>query len=254
MTPATSRTQIDLLGDRLRRGSPGDGDLRMLDDYRRSFGPAYELVVRTLREVGLEPTGRPAKSTGALVEKLHRESIRLAQVQDIAGCRVVVADVSEQNRVVEALRVTFPKATVVDRRAAPSYGYRAVHVIVDVDGRFVEIQIRSILQHTWAEVSEKLADVVDPAIKYGGGPDQVKGSLKDSSAAVALFERVEEQVARIMAITRDSKTPLPDEMRQVLEESEKQMPQMRKALNEALTQSVSTWVANKNRQSNDLSD
>ena len=102
MTADISKTQIDLLGDRLRRGFPSDTDLRILDDYRRSFGSAYELVVRTLRELGLEPTGRPAKSTGALVEKLHRESIRLSQVQDIAGCRVVVADIAEQDRVVEA--------------------------------------------------------------------------------------------------------------------------------------------------------
>ena len=84
-----SKTQIDLLGDRLRLGAPVEADLRMLDDYRLAFGPAYEFVIQTIREkVALEPTGRPAKSTGAIVEKLHRETIRLSQVQDIAGCRI----------------------------------------------------------------------------------------------------------------------------------------------------------------------
>lgn len=115
-------------------------DLRMLDDYRRSFGEAHETVVATIRDqLQLEPTGRPAKSTISLIEKLHRESIRLAQVQDIAGCRIVVTDVSEQESVVASLRGIFPQASVIDRRAAPSYGYRAVHIVVKISGMLVEI-------------------------------------------------------------------------------------------------------------------
>lgn len=144
------------------------------------------------------------------------------------------------------MRPTFPKATVVDRRSAPSYGYRAVHVIVEVDGRFVEIQVRTALQHTWAETSEKLSDVIDPAIKYGGGPDQVKGALKNGSTAVDLFEKVEGQVAHIVAIARKSKTAIPDEVRQTLLASEEQMVQFRKVLDEALRKSVSTWVEQEN--------
>lgn len=42
-------------------------NLRMLDEYRRSFGEAHEAVVKSLRErLQLEPTGRPAKSTTSL--------------------------------------------------------------------------------------------------------------------------------------------------------------------------------------------
>ena len=83
-----SNAQIDRLGDRLRGGILTEQDLRTLDEYRRSFGEAHEEIVKTIRErLQLEPTGRPAKSTVSLVEKLHRESIRLVQVQDIAGCR-----------------------------------------------------------------------------------------------------------------------------------------------------------------------
>lgn len=79
-----SKTQIDRLGDRLREGSPSEDDLRLLDDYRLSFGEAYDTVVRTIREeLQLEPTGRPAKSTSSLIEKLHRESIRLSEVHGI---------------------------------------------------------------------------------------------------------------------------------------------------------------------------
>jgi putative GTP pyrophosphokinase len=198
LTGKISKTQIDRLGDRLRQGPVTEADLRNLDEYRRSFGEAYEIVVRTVREkLQLEPTGRPAKSTSSIIEKLHRESIRLSQMQDIAGCRVVVADVAEQERVVVSLCNVFPGASVVDRRANPSYGYRAVHIIVEISGKLIEIQIRSSLQHSWAEVSEKLSDAVDPSIKYGGGADQIRQPLTQYSELVADLEECQVLLLRL---------------------------------------------------------
>jgi ppGpp synthetase/RelA/SpoT-type nucleotidyltranferase len=192
-----SKTQIDRLGDRLREGSPSENDLRVLDEYRLSFGEAYDTVVRTIREqLQLEPTGRPAKSTSSLIEKLLRESIRLSQVQDIAGCRVVVADVAEQEQVVVSLCSVFPGGSVVDRRANPSYGYRAVHVIAQLSGKLIEIQVRSSLQHLWAELSEKWSDVVDSTIKYGGGKEEIRHALTGVSETLADFEVLENKVVR----------------------------------------------------------
>jgi putative GTP pyrophosphokinase len=200
-----SKTQIDRLGDRLRKGSPTEADLISLDEYRLSFESAYETVVVTIREkLHLEPTGRPAKSTSSLMDKLNRESIRLTQVQDIAGCRIVVNDILEQERVVNILRGLFPQVSVVDRRAKSSYGYRAVHVIVKISDKFVEVQVRTSMQHTWAEVSEKWADVVDPLIKYGGGPDEVRTMLLLMSDGLANFEEAEYDILRIQGRVKDN--------------------------------------------------
>jgi ppGpp synthetase/RelA/SpoT-type nucleotidyltranferase len=53
-------------------------------------------------------------------------------------------------------------------------GYAAVHVIVFPEGTPIEIQIRTAWQHEWAELFEKLADLVGRGIRYGeppaGGP------------------------------------------------------------------------------------
>ena len=195
-----SKTQIDRLGDRLRKGPLSDSDLIILDDYRRSFGGAYEIVVRTIREqLKLEPTGRPAKSTGSIIEKLRRESIRLSQVQDIAGCRVVIGYIHEQEQVVALLRHVFSKVSVVDRRTHPSYGYRAVHVIAEVSEKLIEIQVRSSLQHLWAELSEKISDVLDPTIKYGRGEKKIQKKLITLSE---MLEGVEERDIRISSLGR----------------------------------------------------
>ena len=198
MVPPLSKTQIDRLGDRLRKGPHAESDLRLLDDYRRSFGEAYQAVVQTLRQRHQSPTGRPAKSTISIVEKLRRESIRLSQMQDIAGCRVIVADVVQQEQLVASLKTDFPGASVIDRRASPSYGYRAVHIIAELSGKPIEIQVRSSLQHRWAELSEKSSDVLDPTIKYGGGPDKWRSFLTKSSKSVAAYEKFEKTVADML--------------------------------------------------------
>ncbi len=186
-----SKTQIDRLGDRLKGGPHTESDLRLLDDYRRSFGEAYEAVVLAIRQRGELPTGRPTKSTHSIVEKLHRESIRLSQMQDIAGCRVIVVNVVQQDEFVASLGTAFPRASLIDRRDKPSYGYRAVHIIAEIAGKPIEIQVRSSLQHLWAEVSEKSSDALDPTIKHGGGPDWWRTSLTDLSEWVAAYEKLE---------------------------------------------------------------
>jgi putative GTP pyrophosphokinase len=192
-----SKTQIDRLGNRIREDSLLESDLKSLDEYRRSFGEAYTTVVQTIREqLHLEPTGRPAKSTNSIIEKLRRESIRLIQIQDIAGCRIIAADVTEQERVVKSLSAAFPTATVVDRRANPSHGYRAVHVIASVSGKLVEIQIRTSMQHVWAEASEKLSDTIDPGLKYGEGPEAYRVMLMHASRGVEAVELVESALTK----------------------------------------------------------
>jgi putative GTP pyrophosphokinase len=183
-----SRSQIDRLGDRLRGESILQEDLVELDAYRLSFGAAYDTVIGTLRrELDLAPSGRPAKSTSAIRDKLRRESIRLSQMQDIAGCRVICISYRVQDLVVENIASCFANCTIVDRRLRPSHGYRAVHVIVQVNDCPVEIQIRTPIQHLWAEVSEKLADG-DSSIKYGGGSTELAQMLLEVSSLGANVE------------------------------------------------------------------
>lgn len=191
-----SRTQVDKLGERLRTGHTSKDDLELLDEYRRSFAAAYAEVIRRIRETtGLHPTGRPAKSTNSVIEKLRREmSIRLSQMQDIAGCRIIVADRGEQDRLLATLEKTLGRVSVGDRRLNPSHGYRAVHAIVRMAGKSVEVQIRTAPQHVWAEISEKLSDVLDPAIKYGGGPAPIQDLLMRMSEGINANEELESNI------------------------------------------------------------
>lgn len=173
-----SKSQIERLGARLVRsgGSPADEDLDALHRLLSAYGATLERTSAKAREaLGVAPTAR-VKNTGTILEKLDRYGGSwLKSLQDIAGMRIVGDfDRTGQNELVAAIVELFgseerpPK--VVDRRAQPVQGYRAVHVIVFPDGIPVEIQVRTSRQHEWAELFEKLADRVGRGVRYGEPP------------------------------------------------------------------------------------
>jgi ppGpp synthetase/RelA/SpoT-type nucleotidyltranferase len=106
-------------------------------------------------------------------------------MQDLAGMRIVSdCNRHEQDRIVGKLMQLFaefgpPLPKLVDRRTHPSHGYRAVHVIVYADGVPVEIQVRTKLQHEWADLFEKLADRVGRGIRYGEPPEHWRDGVVD---------------------------------------------------------------------------
>ena len=191
MPHGLTKSQLNRIGERLRKNTATEDDVRRLDEYRISFMPAFQKVYDELTAMGLRPGGRPQKTTPSIVAKLNREKTRLSTMQDIAGCRVEVPNRFEQDHVTIELALRYPGAEVQDRRLKPSYGYRAVHVIVMVETKPIEIQIRTELQHNWALVTEKLADVIDHRIKYGSGPADVQELLRQISQRIAILEQQE---------------------------------------------------------------
>jgi len=165
-----SNRQIDRLGNRLRTSDPTAEDLELLGQVGELYAGALAEVLRVLTDLGLEPGGR-LKTVGTLVDKLRRIPEPLSRIQDVAGARVVAEmNREEQDRLVGLITDRFDHYRVKDRRVEPSYGYRAVHVIVRVQGRPVEIQVRTHLQDLWAQIVERLADVWGRQIRYGGPP------------------------------------------------------------------------------------
>jgi putative GTP pyrophosphokinase len=185
-----SNNQIDKLGERLKAGDPSDEDVTMLSAYRNSFFDAAKSVADTVREIsGLVVTARSLKTTLSIVAKLKRESVKqLSAMQDIGGCRVTVANLHEQNELTEKLLAVFPDAKLYDRVAKPSHGYRAKHLVVKVEGRRIEIQVRTTLQNFWALISESMADSKGQNLKYGLGESIL---LERLHKMAELFHRIE---------------------------------------------------------------
>jgi ppGpp synthetase/RelA/SpoT-type nucleotidyltranferase len=87
---------------------------------------------------------------------------------------------------------------MIDRRNNPSHGYRAVHLVVRYEKKLVEIQVRTHLQHLWAELSEKLSDQVGLALKYGGGDATLQTALLNYSSMITSQEDFEESMSEYL--------------------------------------------------------
>lgn len=203
-----TRAHTDRLGDELRSGNIDASVLTELEAFRNSFGTAYTHVCGRLRALNYDVTGRPAKSTGAIIDKLKRQPSRLSQMQDIAGCRVIVDDMFYQRRALLAMETYLDGPQIFDRRSKPSHGYRAVHLVASVNGQKVEVQLRTRLQHLWAEISERFADVVDPGLKYGVGDPEALRFLAVISETIAGIEDAEGRRFQLMGVLNDDSVDL----------------------------------------------
>lgn len=175
-----SRNQLGKLGRRLAAGTTAPGD----DELYVAFLGAYDRVQSDLADAlravtdwaGVLPSltivGR-TETRDTLIQKLRRRpGVQLPNIQDIAGVRIV-GDMTlfQQNLLGQFLLGSYP-GRLVDRRADPVAGYRALHAWLTVGGRPAEVQIRTRLQHLWAEMFEGMADRWGRQIRYGGQPDR----------------------------------------------------------------------------------
>jgi|Tabmets5t2r1_1033131.scaffolds.fasta_scaffold02107_3 Region found in RelA / SpoT proteins len=177
MPRSLSTNQIDKLGARLRAArviAADDRGLleRLLGDHALATAEVQQLLTERL---GLE-TGSRVKREAGIIEKLRRQpSLPLSRMWDLGGVRVV-RDMTraEQDDLRDQLVAALadPTVKVLDRRASPRHGYRAMHVITQAQGCRVEIQVRTQLQHYWAELIETFAGVWGRQVRYGEPPDQ----------------------------------------------------------------------------------
>jgi hypothetical protein len=172
-----SNGEANRLGDRLRESSAIDpGDLELLQTLRRDYEPAlHDAHARIAEGVdGLAVSTSRLKTVQTLVGKLRREpNMNLSQVQDVAGLRIVrEMSLGDQSALAAQVAALFDGSKTIDRRAKPSFGYRAVHVVVKVDGLPVEVQVRTSLQDRWAQIVERMADSWGRQIRYGQPPDE----------------------------------------------------------------------------------
>ena len=166
-------------------------DRALLADYRETFLTAQLLVMFDMGRLGIgQSDGGRLKRPESVIAKLERDSrMRLSRMQDIAGCRLVADSRAEQDEIYARLQADFDIYRAYDIRENPHSGYRAVHVVIRREDRFVEVQVRTENQRQWARLSEQ-ATAYDSSIKYGGGSEAIRQALDDLSAAYWAYDQV----------------------------------------------------------------
>jgi len=110
-------------------------------------------------------TGARLKRMQAIRRKLRRISVKFHKLQDLGGCRVIVATIAEARSLIEILKSKLPSVVLkeTDYISRPKVdGYRSHHIIfgfrqrkrTPYDDRRIELQVRTHLQHSWATTVE----------------------------------------------------------------------------------------------------
>ncbi|MCP8688099.1 RelA/SpoT domain-containing protein [Marinobacterium sedimentorum] len=116
-----------------------------------------------------------------ILRKMHRFSVRLTQLQDIGGNRIIV----DKNEDVESLRryiheklvnnkdIKIHRETDYRTVGRDDTGYRALHIILETHKTKIELQIRSSAQHYWAECIERTSVIYGHYLKENDGDKRV---------------------------------------------------------------------------------
>jgi ppGpp synthetase/RelA/SpoT-type nucleotidyltranferase len=191
------------LGEAMRREDLTEERITAFRAYSDAFAPALASVVATLQDLEAPPITERLKTIRSTVKKMQRETTRLSQVQDIVGCRLVVPLMRDQDDFLVRLSGAHADWHLYDRRSEPSHGYRAVHVVAVVGGLPVEVQIRTELQHIWAELSEAW-DRLHEGVKYGSGPPETLRMLGALSRIVRMDEEADRRFSEFLDTSRNA--------------------------------------------------
>jgi len=223
---ALSNSQITRAGETLRRQRLGESV--SLDEYRKAgeclgrFRTGWSDPPRLLTKaaVGLRSMAATLGVASAVSQRLKRRdriidklvrfpSMRLHQMEDVGGCRVVLDGPAEQSAFVAHLRDawTLRELRSYDYVANPKpTGYRAIHVIALWDGHLIEVQVRTLLQHRWAATVERLDAMSGHRLKDGCGPDRLLTAVRNAAAVFAEGDVRGASVDDVLERVRD---PLP---------------------------------------------
>lgn len=175
-----SKRKINECGALLRDAPPGVVEaVTVVGNFRRAHA---EPLARVRAAVDAPGVSQRLKRFDTIVHKLRRHPrMNLSQMEDIAGVRAVLPSQDQVIHVATAVEEA-PHWTLRRKRmyidggdpGPKADGYRAVHLVVVVDGRFVEIQLRTRRQDRWAQSLEQDGDRLGIGLKFGDGPDDLR--------------------------------------------------------------------------------
>jgi ppGpp synthetase/RelA/SpoT-type nucleotidyltranferase len=188
--------------------------IEILDNWRAIHRYPMHIFKKRLKDVSEKIDDNALvvqrlKRLPSIIKKLQRKyygnnpTMNLSQMQDIAGCRVVMSNVElakrlykenyvkgdlKHKKVNEKDYITYPKED----------GYRSIHLIYryksdkegkkDYNGLLIEVQIRSKLQHLWATAIETVDFFTRQAIKSNEGQKEWVDFFKLVGSAFAKME------------------------------------------------------------------
>lgn len=213
-----SKNETNSAGITLSRNLGSEEDrnkaLEILSNWRAAHNYPLQVFFNRLNRISEKLnsnalTAQRLKRVPSILSKLNRTypemnkpTMKLTQMQDIAGCRAVLSNVKLAKKLFkeEYLEgdLKHELVKVNDYIENPKNdGYRSIHLIykyfsdkgkTEYNGLLVEVQIRSRLQHIWATTVETVGFFTKQAIKSNEGEEAWLEFFKLVSSAFANLE------------------------------------------------------------------
>ena len=136
------------------------------------------------------------KRTPSILNKLRRfKGMTLRSMQDIEGCRAIVANEKRAWKLVRELKRK-KEFRIKDYITDPKVdGYRSIHLVSDFSNgqegvRPIEIQVRTAAQHAWATAVEIIDLFTGQAIKANRGSAEWQHFFRCASDQLAFIEDI----------------------------------------------------------------
>ncbi|MBR2666611.1 MAG: hypothetical protein IKD96_00430 [Oscillospiraceae bacterium] len=161
-----------------------DRALILINNWRAAHSfPLQVIYMHVKRNAGAQAiVAQRLKRLYSITQKLHRfPNMSLTAMQDIGGCRVIVDSISDVYSMVSSLKKSRMRHKLKEEydyiRSPKPDGYRSYHIVYSYfseknpkyNGLFIEIQIRTHIQHLWATAVETMDTFTGDPLKTGQG-------------------------------------------------------------------------------------
>jgi ppGpp synthetase/RelA/SpoT-type nucleotidyltranferase len=150
------------------------------------------LLVNELKLGGIEfiEVETRVKTLESFLEKCMRKNINnpFTDITDLVGVRVIFPFLDDLDIVEPVIKKNFEILKKVDKKQEQGYkvfAYEAIHYHLLYEGSVFELQLRTLIQHTWAVLDQKLFYKTRDKV-----PNQIRRRM---NRLIALFELVDEE-------------------------------------------------------------
>lgn len=208
--PSFSKKRVKRAGEKLIDSQCSEAEhneaMDVLSNWRAAHAYPMHAMLIFLRtkssQIDINPVVvQRLKRTPSIVGKLKRfDKMKLHRMQDIGGCRSVVKStiIAEKlSQAIQGSRTRHKLHKVDDYIVSPKEsGYRGIHLVYKYNGAknkyqdyFIELQLRSKIQHAWATAVEIVDTFTKQALKASQGHKDWLNFFRYVSAEFAEYEK-----------------------------------------------------------------
>lgn len=209
--PKYSKNQINKAGEIIIKDNPNIGELlsayEIVDNWRLCHSypiNTFQSTLRTkLKKIDKSSflVSQRIKRMPSIISKLKRfPKMQMARMQDLGGLRAVVSNLTQVYELYGNYKnSSFDHELVLEKdyiSDPKESGYRSIHLVYkyknekisDYNGLYIELQLRTKLQHAWATAVETMGTFLNYALKSSEGPKEWLNFFALASSAFAYIE------------------------------------------------------------------